>query len=310
MREAAKWVMQVGATLHKKGGPAMPLAERVFQHAVHLAKQLDGEGHSSDLRPDLRDALAVEQEGNSPELADAYTWLGATEAALGKTTEAETHYKAAARAIEERGVVDLGDKLLHQCIFFRNRDNREKYEATIRRWETAIRDAHKDGTDGDVALLTSTIGCLLEKAIGIAKDPNDGLRRSARLAGGPIARCAMRLEAHPLRPKNSSPSVGDVYELTAQTYDKCGDRKLCIAYLGRCAGATACSLGFAGLDPAGRETARRAGRRGSRAHPRPPRLWQEEEEGSAVVVRDVRRVPGVRRGTRRRGSRGRDRRHR
>ena len=119
MREAAKWVMQVGATLHKKGGPAMPLAERVFQHAVHLAKQLDGEG-SSDLRPDLRDALMVEQEGNSPELADAYTWLGATEAALGKTTEAETHYKAAARAIEERGVVDLGDKLLHQCIFFRN----------------------------------------------------------------------------------------------------------------------------------------------------------------------------------------------
>ena len=28
MREAAKWVMQVGAMLHKKGGPAMPLAER------------------------------------------------------------------------------------------------------------------------------------------------------------------------------------------------------------------------------------------------------------------------------------------
>ena len=251
MREAAKWVMQVGAMLHKKGGPAMPLAERVFQHAVHLAKQLDGEGPSSDLRDDLRDALMVEQEGNNPELADAYTWLGATEAALGKTTEAETHYKAAARAIEERGVVDLGDKLLHQCIFFRNRDNREKYEATIRRWETAIRDAHKDGTDGDVALLTSTIGCLLEKAIGIAKDPNDGLRRSARLRGGPIARCAMRLEAHPLRPKNSSPSVGDVYELTAQTYDKIGDRKLCIAYLGRCAGATACSLGFAGLTPLG-----------------------------------------------------------
>ena len=220
MREAAKWVMQVGAMLHKKGGPAMPLAERVFQHAVPLAKQLDGEGPSSDLRDDLRDALMVEQEGNNPELADAYTWLGATEAALGKTMEAETHYKAAARAIEERGVVDLGDKLLHQCIFFRNRDNREKYEATIRRWETAIRDAHKDGTDGDVALLTSTIGCLLEKAIGIAKDPNDGLRRSARLRGGPIARCAMRLEAHPLRPKNSSPSVSDVYELTAQTYDK------------------------------------------------------------------------------------------
>ena len=63
----------------------------------------------------------------------------------------------------------------------------------------------------------------------------------------------MRLEAHPLRPKNQSPSVGDVYELTAQTYDKIGDRKLCIAYLGRCAGATACSLGFAGLTPLGEQ---------------------------------------------------------
>ena len=44
MREASKWIMQVGATLHKKGGPAMPLAERVFQHAVHLAKQLERRG--------------------------------------------------------------------------------------------------------------------------------------------------------------------------------------------------------------------------------------------------------------------------
>ena len=92
MREASKWIMQVGATLHKKGGPAMPLAERVFQHAVHLAKQLDGENP--------QEFLLVEQEGNNPELGDAYTWLGATEAALGKTAEAETHYKAAAKAIE------------------------------------------------------------------------------------------------------------------------------------------------------------------------------------------------------------------
>ena len=72
MREASKWIMQVGATLHKKGGPAMPLAERVFQHAVHLAKQLDGENP--------QEFLLVEQEGNNPELGDAYTWLGATEA--------------------------------------------------------------------------------------------------------------------------------------------------------------------------------------------------------------------------------------
>ena len=107
-KEASKWVMQVGAQLHKLGGDALKIAERVFQHAVFLAKQLD------DGAPDF---IAVEFESNNTELGDAYTWLGATEAALGKTAEAENHYKAAARAVEVRGWVEFGDKLLHQAIF-------------------------------------------------------------------------------------------------------------------------------------------------------------------------------------------------
>ena len=90
-KEASKWVMQVGAQLHKLGGDALKITERVFQHAVFLAKQLD------DGAPDF---IAVEFESNNTELGDAYTWLGATEAALGKTNEAENHYKAAARAVE------------------------------------------------------------------------------------------------------------------------------------------------------------------------------------------------------------------
>ena len=84
-KEASKWVMQVGAQLHKLGGDALKIAERVFQHAVFLAKQLD------DGAPDF---IAIEFESNNTELGDAYTWLGATEAALGKPNEAENHYRA------------------------------------------------------------------------------------------------------------------------------------------------------------------------------------------------------------------------
>ena len=74
VKEAAKWVMQVGAALHKKGGEALPLAERTFQHSVFLAKQLDN---------NAPEYMQIEMEGNNSELGDAYTWLGATESALG-----------------------------------------------------------------------------------------------------------------------------------------------------------------------------------------------------------------------------------
>ena len=86
-KEASKWVMQVGAQLHKLGGDALKIAERVFQHAVFLAKQLD------DGAPDF---IAIEFERNNTErLGDAYTWLGAVVAAAGKPNEAENHYRAA-----------------------------------------------------------------------------------------------------------------------------------------------------------------------------------------------------------------------
>ena len=85
LKEASKWVMNVGATLHKMGGASLPLAERTFQHSVFLAKQLDTNV------PEYMHALL---EGNNTELGDAYTWLGATESAMQKLAEAETHYKA------------------------------------------------------------------------------------------------------------------------------------------------------------------------------------------------------------------------
>ena len=226
-KEASKWVMQVGASLHKLGGEALPLAERVFQHAVFLAKQLD------DGAPEY---MQCEFDGNNTELGDAFTWLGATESALGKNVEAENHYRAAAKAVEERGCVEFGDKLLHQAIFFRNRKMKRQYDLVITRWENKVlvaggvgvdgnKEAH-DGREGDVALLNATCSLLQEKSMGLAHlgamttntDESDeqtkeaaalrGQTLAAELRAGRLAECAMRLEAHPLRPAGSMPLEG------------------------------------------------------------------------------------------------------
>ena len=50
----------------------------------------------------MRRTTCAEFDANNTELGDAYTWLGATEAAIGKTVEAEASYKAAARAVRSR----------------------------------------------------------------------------------------------------------------------------------------------------------------------------------------------------------------
>ena len=257
-KEASKWVMQVGAQLHKLGGDALRIAERVFQHAVFLAKQLD------DGAPDF---IAVEFENNNTELGDAYTWLGATEAALGKTNEAENHYKAAARAVEERGCVEFGDKLLHQAIFFRNRKMREKYDAVVKKWEASIlRAGEGPEREGDVSLLQATCALLQEKSMGASHlvggpggdgpDSKENARAikgqtmAAELRAGKLAEAAMRLEAHALKPKGATP-LADVYELAASTYDRVKNRRLAIVNLSKSLAATAGSKRFAGLAPMG-----------------------------------------------------------
>lgn len=259
-KEAAKWVMQVGASLHKLGGEALPLAERVFQHAVFLAKQLD------DNAPVY---MQCEFEQNNTELGDAFTWLGATEAALGKPSEAENHYKSAAKAVEDRGCVEYGDKLLHQAIFFRNRKMTDKYNAVIKKWEQKVLSAGNDDgendREGDVALLQATCALLQEKSMGLShlvgggggeansKENTQAIRGqtlAAELRAGKLAECAMRLEAHPLKPAGTLP-LDQVYELAASTYDRVKNKRLCIVNISKSLAAVAGSKRFGGLIPMG-----------------------------------------------------------
>ncbi|EEH52161.1 uncharacterized protein MICPUCDRAFT_53435 [Micromonas pusilla CCMP1545] len=244
-REASKWVMQAGAALHREGADTLPLAERYFQHAVHLAKQLDG---------DAPEFMQIEVEKNNGTLGDAYTWLGATEAALGKIAEAESHYKSAAKAVEDRGVVELSDKLLHQAIFFRNKKMREKYDAVLKRWEGAIRDARATGEsrEGDVALLQATQMFLNEKAAGTAKSGlPQAFARSIQLRAGALMKCAMRLEAHALRPLKQCVALHEVYESIAGAFDGAKMRNESNAFLKRSAAAFVASERFLGLTPIG-----------------------------------------------------------
>ena len=74
-RVASKYAMNCGAMLFKLGPPVAPLTEAVFQRAVYLAKQYDD---------DVPDYMRIMLEGNNPELGDAFTWVAAIEAKLGK----------------------------------------------------------------------------------------------------------------------------------------------------------------------------------------------------------------------------------
>ena len=241
-KEAAKWVIQVGAALHKTGAEALPIAERVFQHAVYLAKQLD------DGSPDY---MTVEFEANNVELGDAYTWLGATEAALGKLTEAETHYQSAAKAVADRSVYEFGDKQLHQAIFFRNRKMKDKYDATIKRWEAAIRAAGKaDDREGDVPLLQSTCALLRRKPWDSAPMASTGCARRSRFAAA-RAEATARLEAHPLRPKD--PFLCPACTISTACVVRQTEERTwrAIQYVRRSIAALAGSMHFAGMEPIG-----------------------------------------------------------
>ena len=93
-KEASKeWVIRVGAALHKVGATRCPLPCACSSTLCTLSKQLDN-GAPNYMR--------AEFDANNTELEDAYTWLGATEAAIGKTVEAEASYKAGARGGRSR----------------------------------------------------------------------------------------------------------------------------------------------------------------------------------------------------------------
>lgn len=227
-KDAAKLLMQAGSAIYKlQHEQAIAVAETIFQAAVKHARTTDADA------PEYMRHLT--ESGNS-ELGDAYTWLGTCENRLGKASDAEGHYKAAAKAVEDEGLAAYADKFVHRVMLYRLRKDFERHEQLCDAWEETIRKAAREGVECETALLAATGICLQERAGGLADQGK--VAESAELRGGKFLETVIRLQAHGLRPK---PDVllPNVYDSIAALYLRMNEKKKALDFLRKCVVSTA-----------------------------------------------------------------------
>jgi len=240
MRIASKYCMNVGAMLFKLGPSCAPLTEALFQRAVYLAKHFD-EDQPSFLHSML--------EGNNAELADALTWVAAIEAKLGKEDMAENHYKQAARAIEDLGnIVELSEKILHQCLFNRHRKRVENWEIVMRYWKQKIVEA-ADAGESDVQLLNASASYCSERANGF--EAKGEFSKSALYRAEKLVECCARLEAHGTRRDANPAQLSQAIDSAAQACVKAGNKLNATKLLRRAVAATAGAVELPGFHTLG-----------------------------------------------------------
>lgn len=233
-KEASRYLMQAGAALFKlQHEQAIAVAEQIFQQAVAMAKRGDA------TEPDYLRAVL---EGENMELGDAYTWLGTCENKLGKAADAEGHYKAAAKAVEDEGVATYADKFAHRVMLCRFRKDFERHAQLCDAWEDGIRKAASDGDECTTALLSATGIALQERASGLSDAGK--FVEAAELRAGKFVECLTRLQAHGLRPKGET-AIHNVYDSVAALYLRAKEPKVAIRYLRKAVAATARTVSYA-----------------------------------------------------------------
>ena len=235
-RVASKYAMNCGAMLFKLGPPVAQLTEAVFQRAVYLAKQYD---------EDVPEYMRIMLEGNNPELGDALTWVAAIEAKLGKLEQAENHYKSAAKAIEEYGnIVELSEKILHQCLFNRHRKRFEQWERVMAYWKERILVAEENG-ESDVQLLNATASYCGERANGY--ESRGKFKESALYRAKKFVETCARLEAHGTRRDANPAQLSQAIDSAAQACVRAGDKMNATKLLKRAVSATAGAVELPGF---------------------------------------------------------------
>jgi tetratricopeptide (TPR) repeat protein len=226
--------MQAGAALFKlQHEQAIAVAEQIFQQAVAMAKRGDA------TEPEYLKAVL---EGENMELGDAYTWLGTCENKLGKAADAEGHYKAAAKAVEDEGVAPYADKFAHRVMLCRFRKDFARHKQLCDAWEDGIRKAASDGDECTTALLSATGIALQERASGLADEGK--FVEAAELRAGKFVECLTRLQAHGLRSKGET-SIHNVYDSVAALYLRANESAKAIEYLRKAVAATAREVSYA-----------------------------------------------------------------
>lgn len=229
-RDAAKMLIDVGGALTRlQHETAVAVAEQAFQCAVQQARLND---------EDAPEYMKNATEGSNAELGEAYASLGNCERALGKLADAEGHYKAAVKAVEDDGLEPFSNKFVLRVMVTRVRKDFQKHEQLCDAWEETIRKAAREGTESQTALLAATGICLQERAGGMAEQKK--FNEAAELRGGKFLETVLRLQAHGLRTK---PDVllPNVYDSIAALYLQAKDIKKALGFLHRAVASTACT---------------------------------------------------------------------
>ena len=235
-RVASKYAMNCGAMLFKLGPPVAQLTAAAFQRAVYLAKHFD---------EDVPEYMRILLDGNNPELGDAFTWVAAIEAKLGKLDQAENHYKGAAKAIEEYGnIVELSEKILHQCLFNRHRKRFEQWEKVMEYWKQRIVVAEENG-ESDVQLLNATASYCGERANGF--EARGKFKESALYRAKKFVETCARLEAHGTRRDANPAQLSQAIDSAAQACVRAGDKMNATKLLKRAVAATAGAVELPGF---------------------------------------------------------------
>jgi hypothetical protein len=226
--------------------------------------------------------LSVTDLRCSTAAADACSWLATAEARCGRMLEAEAHHKAAARAVEECGLVEACNRGVHALQHHRTcSKDWAKHKALLKSLnaglaaavaalaaDTSRGDADVESTGPAAAMmpplppwecpqdvLTCACAVLHERVQGYMAQGKQA--KAAALACGPLLLCAGTLEvAFPLRgrpgqagvplPPMSAPAVADMAAVLLATAGGVNTAHATTALLRLRVGFTALSLGYEG----------------------------------------------------------------
>ena len=123
----------VGTAAPRSVRRADPVASPIAPDQVYLARRWDAAS-----APEVVSSFPQGASGCNGHLADACSWLAATEARVGKLAEAEAHHRAAFKAVEECGLLEQSHRALSLAQFFRASKQWEKHKALLAAWAQAL----------------------------------------------------------------------------------------------------------------------------------------------------------------------------
>ncbi|KAK3280174.1 hypothetical protein CYMTET_11975 [Cymbomonas tetramitiformis] len=185
--EATQLVLSIGVELYHRPDVDPNAVERFLQIAVGLASFFDTR---------LPEHCYHILSGYNSMLGDATAWLGNCLSRMQRFEEAEQCYLAAAHAVRDSDVREIGEKLLCAAQLHRlHTRNVIKHKALLTRWETLL--SERKNTEVLTLYLESKANMLQER-VNLYTVRNK-LDKGYSLAAGELLTIVNKLQSYPLR---------------------------------------------------------------------------------------------------------------